>query len=112
MASADTLTTLLQASSSGASKRAGSSSLLPPEAAHLAEASSFSSAERSAQKAFCAATLNRGSWLPVLADLGWERTRSRLATVLLLLQVFLKLLLQVYLPRIGLASIIVCGQAL
>ena len=77
----------------------------------VVEPASFTPEERRRQRSFCSRTLNRGSWLPVVADLAWGRTYSQTGVALVLTQVFLKLLLQTYLPRFGLPSIRLCGDA-
>jgi hypothetical protein len=71
------------------------------------EPASFTPEERRRQRSFC----SRTSWLPVVADLAWGRTYSQMGVALVLTQLFLKLLLQTYLPRFGLPSICLCGDA-
>lgn len=80
----------------------------------VVEPSPFTADERAQQRRFCArVTCERGRCpLPVLADFAWGRTRSRLATVLVLVQVFSQLILQQYLPLLGLPAVAPCGYAL
>ena len=81
---------------------------LPIAAARVAESPGLSRRERDAARASCA---RRDAWLPVFVDFAWQRVRSPTAAVLVLLQVACKLVLQYYLPRVGLPSVPVCSDA-
>ena len=86
----------------------GGHNSLPTAAARVAETPGLPRRERDAARASCA---RREAWLPVLADFAWQRMRSPAAAVLVLLQVACKLVLQFYLPRVGLPSVPVCADA-
>ena len=78
------------------------------EHAKVFEMPGFTRSERDAQRAFCASCCG---WLPVVMDLAYESSRSRLALCLVLLQAFSEMLLQVFLPQVGFPTVPSCGLA-
>ena len=84
------------------------SSPLPPAVKRVREQPGLTKSERERQRMCCA---RLDSFLPVLIDFAWERCRSRVALVLVLLQAGAKLILQAYFPQLGLPAVLLCGDA-
>ena len=78
------------------------------EQSKVYQAPGFTTAERTAQRLFCA---RRCGWLPVCIDLTYESVRSRLAVSLLVLQLCLEFMLSVILPTLGFAGMSSCADA-